>query len=525
VVIPVEFDDVLEIETIEGMVATINDATIFSLDNFTRFGEIFLSDSIKFNPADVAVPLSLEFEAAQENLTANIIFLEDDNGQTFPSEISYYSTPEFDGLDYSNAPRIGETVSATGPIRFAFGEYRINPTKDTFAIDSNRTDAPDIISGDVSIASFNVLNYFNGEVLENGEVTFDFPANRGAESLEELELQEARIVDALITLDADVVGLIEIENDGFGADSAVRQLVDAINAKIGYRVYSFARSYDESITGTDAISNAVIYKFRKVTPFGRLAGIDLPTQDNGGRFVGQRNALVQSFRHRATGDRFAVAVNHFKSKGSTCFEDDNNPTELDLIQGSCGAFRVSTSVVLGNALEAMNLPEKVLIIGDINTYSQEDALAILTDYTPEERGYTIMSAVNTDADGGASVPVTDTFGYIPVKDTFDPEGFSFYFFGDDEVGSLDHVLATPAAFDAVVDLDHWNINSVELFQLTYDQALRFNNAEQGDLIDFTAVGPYRSSDHDPVIVTLEMSNERRAKFKAKLKKFFKRFFW
>ncbi|GAA6168292.1 ExeM/NucH family extracellular endonuclease [Sessilibacter corallicola] len=525
VVIPVQFDDVLDIETVEGMVATINDATIFSLDNFTRFGEIFLSDSVKFNPSDVAVPLSAEFEAAQENLSANIIYLEDDNGQTFPDEISYYATPEFDGLDYSNAPRVGETVSATGPVRFAFGEYRINPTKETFFIESNRTDAPDVIDGDVSIASFNVLNYFNGEVLENGEVTFDFAANRGAESAEELALQEARIVDALITLDADVVGLIEVENDGFGEDSAIRQLVNAVNAKLGSRVYRFARSNDTSITGTDAISNAVIYKHRKVIARGGLRGIALPTQDNNGRFVGQRNTLVQSFRHRATGDRFAVAVNHFKSKGSTCFEDDNNPTELDSIQGSCGAFRVSTSVALGNALEAMNLPEKVLIIGDLNTYSQEDALAILTDYTPEERGYTITSAVNTELDGGLSVPVTDTFGYIPVKDTFDPEGFSFYFFGDDQIGSLDHVLASPAAFDAVVDLDHWNINSVELFQLTYDQALRFNNGAQGDLIDFTAVGPYRSSDHDPVVVTLELENKRKAKFKRKLRKFFKRYFW
>ena len=515
--IPLPYEGTFELEAVEGMVASVTNATVFTLDNFTRFGEIFVSDDVKHQPTDVAVPFSPEFDVAQANIGANVLLIEDDSGDQFPSEISYYATPEFDGLNYANAPRVGDTVSATGPVRFAFSEYRIIPTKDSFTILSERPLAPELVSGDVTVASFNVLNYFNGEVLEDGTVTFDYPENRGAENAEEFELQQARIVEALIALDADVVGLIEIENDGFGTDSAIRQLVNEINTELGRRVYRYARSFDETITGTDAISNAVIYRRSAVTPVGGLRGVDLPLQVNGGRIVGQRNALVQSFRHRGTGDRFAVAVNHFKSKGSTCFEDDNNPTALDSLTGSCNALRVSASVVLGNALESMRLPEKVLILGDLNSYSEEDPIAVLTDYSPEERGYTIMTAVNTDLDDGESVPVTDTFGYVAVSEIFEPEGFSYFFFGNDQVGSLDHILASPEAADAMVDLTHWNINALELFQLQYNNALDFYNGANGDLIDFNVVGPYRSSDHDPVIVSLEMERPRGRKFS-----FFKR---
>jgi hypothetical protein len=56
--------------------------------------------------------------------------------------------------------------------------------------------------------------------------------------------------------------------------------------------------------------------------------------------------------------------------------------------------------------------------------------------------------------------------------------------------------------DDAVDGAHWNINSVEAFQLQYDQALRFYPDEDG--YAFTDVGPYRSSDHDPFIATFNL---------------------
>ncbi|BFM12648.1 extracellular exonuclease ExeM [Simiduia litorea] len=508
VVIPMPYEGLINLESIEGMVASVASATVFSLDNFTKYGEMFVSDGVKWSPTDVAVPLSLEYQQAVANATANILVIEDGVDISYPEIIDFYSTPSYDGLSYANAPRVGDVVSATGPLNFSFGTYRINPSKEGFDITSTRREAPDIRHGNLSVASFNVLNYFNGKVLDDGSVTFSYPENRGAGTAEEFALQEARIVKALAVLDADVVGLVEIENDGFGRSSAIRSLVTALNQEIGRSIYRYAVTFDDNATGSDAISNAIIYKRNKVKALGVLEGIEMPRQESSDGVVAMRNSLVQRFMHRDTGDTFAVVVNHFKSKGSRCYEDDNAATDLSQVQGSCNALRVSAAVALGEALEHMALPEKRLVIGDLNSYSQEDPIAVLTDYSPEARGYTIKGAVNTQAGNSAAADVIKTYGLVSLKDKYDPQGFSYFFYGTDQVGSLDHVLASTAAAERVVDVAHWNINGVELYQLQYDQALSYYNGENGNQIDFTGVGQYRSSDHDPVVVTLALEKNR-----------------
>ena len=100
-----------------------------------------------------------------------------------------------------------------------------------------------------------------------------------------------------------------------------------------------------------------------------------------------RNALVQSFVHLKTGDSFTVSANHFKSKGGACYEDMNNPSDQDAVQDSCNALRVSASVALAEALQAMDLPEKVIILGDLNCYTNEDPMAVLTSFERGDREY------------------------------------------------------------------------------------------------------------------------------------------
>ena len=138
----------------------------------------------------------------------------------------------------------------------------------------------------------------------------------------------------------------------------------------------------------------------------------------------------------------------------------------------------------------------------MNAYSAEDPVAVLTNYTPEERGYTIKTAVSTGMDEGESVEVDTSYGYHNLAETFDEDGFSYWFFGTEQVGSLDHVLASDAMLADAVDGTHWNINSVEAYQLQYNQALRFYPDEEG--YAFTDVGPFRSSDHDPFIATFNL---------------------
>ena len=489
----------VDLETLEGMVVSVTDATVISTNNLWRFGEIVVSDTIKRQPSDVAAPLSEDYVAAEQASETSLLTIEDNSGSQYPDTLNYFPT-----FSYANAIRIGDSVSASGPLNYSFGTYRINPS-DIIEVASTREANPVVAEGNLSIATFNVLNYFNGEVDENGDVTFDYDNNRGASDDVAFALQQGRIVEAIINLNADVVGLMEIENDGFGDDSAIQSLVTAINAELGEtEQYAFVATSDGSEIGTDAITVGLLYKASVVTPESDAMIVDMPVQQiDEDSLARMRPSLLQSFVHNESSKSFLVAVNHFKSKGSQCAEDvAQAPSEITTIQGSCNALRVSAAITLGNALSDESLPERKVILGDLNAYSAEDPVAVLTDYTPESRGYTIATAINTGMDEGASVDVESSFGYHNLAEEFDAEGFSYWFYGTEQVGSLDHVLASDAMLADAIDGAHWNINSVEAYQLQYDQALRFYPEEEG--YAFTDVGPFRSSDHDPFIATFDL---------------------
>ena len=487
------------LENVEGMIVEVTDATVTSTANLWQYGEIVVSDAIKRQPSDVAAPLSDEYAQAEALAEASLLTIEDNSGSRYPDAVSFF--PDF---SYANPIRIGDTVSAVGPLNYSFGTFRVNPTE-IIAVNTVRDATPTLAEGNLSIATFNVLNYFNGQVTDTGEVTFDYDNNRGARSGEAFALQQSRIVAALVALNADVVGLMEIENDGFADDSAIAALVAAVNSELSDEdQYTFVATSDESAIGTDAITVGLLYRASVVTPSGDAIIVDMPEQQiDENRLARMRPSLVQAFTHVASDKTFAVAVNHFKSKGGSCAEDRLDTTSAsDVIQGSCNALRVSASVTLGEALSADTLPERIVILGDLNAYSAEDPVAVLTDYTPENRGYTIQTAINTGMNDGAAIDVEASFGYHNLAESFDEGGFSYWFFGSEQVGSLDHVLASDAMLENAVDGTHWNINSIEAYQLQYDQALRFYPDEDG--YAFTDVGPFRSSDHDPFIATFNL---------------------
>ncbi len=114
-----------------------------------------------------------------------------------------------------------------------------------------RSAAPQDVGGDVRVASLNVLNY---------HVTI---GSRGAGTSAEFERQRAKIVSAIVGMDADVLGLIEIENLG---TVAIDELVLAVNAALGSSVY--ARAPEPGFVGTDAIRTAFVYKPSRVTATG-----------------------------------------------------------------------------------------------------------------------------------------------------------------------------------------------------------------------------------------------------------------
>ena len=67
-----------------------------------------------------------------------------------------------------------------------------------------------------------MLNYFNGDGVGGG-----FPTSRGADTPSEFTRQRDKTIAAIVAIDADVVGLMEIENDyDDGSLSAIADLVD-----------------------------------------------------------------------------------------------------------------------------------------------------------------------------------------------------------------------------------------------------------------------------------------------------------
>ncbi len=117
-----------------------------------------------------------------------------------------------------NTLRAGDTITnLTGVIDYGpinsnsvIRHYRLQPTGPvTFTRVNARSSMPPTVGGSIKVASFNVLNYFNGNGLGGG-----FPTSRGATTLAEFNRQRNKIITAIVALNADVVGLMEIENDG-----------------------------------------------------------------------------------------------------------------------------------------------------------------------------------------------------------------------------------------------------------------------------------------------------------------------
>src|SRR5699024_10608684 len=149
--------------------------------------------------------------------------------------------------------------------------------------EDTREAAPQDVGGDITVSSFNVLNYFTttGDQL-NGCTFYEDRAGdpttvsggcdaRGAWDAQNLERQQSKIVDAINGLDASVLSLEEIEQSaafGKDRDEALSVLVDALNEDAGAEKWEFAESPEELPGDEDVIRTAFIYQPTDVQPVG-----------------------------------------------------------------------------------------------------------------------------------------------------------------------------------------------------------------------------------------------------------------
>jgi len=457
-----------DLEPYEGMLVTFPQTLYISeYFNFDRYGEIVLTTERQYQPTAVYEPGSPEaFALAQANLLGRIML---DDGRSIPNPDPAIH-PNGSIFDMTNLFRGGDVVqNVTGVMDYSFGLYRIQPTQGANYTATNlRTDQPDDVGGNVKVASFNVLNYFT--TIDTGAWICGPSEDqecRGADTDEEFTRQRAKIVAALSAIDADVVGLIEIENHP--GDVPAADLVAGLNDVLGAGTYDYVAT---GAIGTDAIRQAFIYKPAVVSPFGGYAVLDGSVD---GRFIDTKNrpALAQTFQNNTTGGLFTVAVNHLKSKGSDC--NDIGDPDLGDGAGNCNLTRTYAAEALVDWLASDPTGSgdgDFLIIGDLNAYDKEDPIDALI-----------------------------AGGYTDLVSHFQGEyAYSYVFNG--QLGYLDHALANANLMEKVTGVTVWHINADEPDLIDYD--MTFKQPAQDALY---APDAYRSSDHDPIIIGLNVCDE------------------
>ncbi len=388
--------------------------------------------------------------------------------------------------------------------------------------EEDRQNAPARLSGsDLRIGSFNVLNYFTSHSSIGGALNIlckdqadannTKGCNRGAKSQPEFEKQRTKIVNAITAMDADLLGLMEMENNGFEDNSALHNLVTRFNEqqKDASKHYAYVRLPVSALTdgkffGGDAIMVAMIYRPALLTPSGDASVIKLPEQryTTGGvaKTAGQRDSLVQTFTVAKSKEPLTLVVNHLKSKGSGCYENGDGKTEPADLQGKCTEFRVSAAKVLGEAVS--KLPGQVLLVGDFNSYAKEDPIRVLTDYNPATSERKVVSASHTFIGDQAyeqlGREVTKSYGLIDLNVKFNKEKAISYSY-DGELGTLDYALANPALASKVAGVADWHINSFE------SSLFEYGSQYTGTLLK--SDNPFSASDHDPIIVDLKLESD------------------
>ena len=319
-----------------------------------------------------------------------------------------------------------------------------------------------VVDGDFRIASLNVLNFFTG--LDNGSPRCG-PRNdehcRGADNPREFSRQLEKTVTALAMMDADVIGLIELENN---ARQSIATLADALNTRLGGDVYEYI---DTGVIGNDVIKTGFLFRKTSATPVGEFALLD-SSFDADFNDDKNRPALAQTFAAQS-GARLTIALNHLKSKGSDC-EAEGDPNRGDG-QGNCAGIRTAAADALARWLQSDptgSRDDDFLIIGDLNAYLQEHPLTALRDA-----------------------------GLVSLLDDTRPVAYSFLY--DGQIGALDHAVASPSLARQVVETLEWHVNADEPPLLDYN----LEHGRDPDLFD--ARSPYRSSDHDPIIVGLDLT--------------------
>ena len=496
-----------DLERYEGMRIRFTDPLILTESfNLDRFGEVrlFAGQSRPYQYTQIYKPDVDGFEAYQDYLDRHTIVYDDG----FGVQNRYIGDRQgWEDFNDANAPRHGDAIlGASGVLQYSFDEFRILPTSadsNTFTTINPRPSKPPSVGGTVTMASVNVLNFF--VTLDENDNTSG-PANlepRGADSTEEFERQVQKLTTYLLALDADILALAELENN---FPETLSALADAVNEAAGSTVYAFVDPGVPFVDQSDAISVGFLYKPSAVMVVGEPAILsdaqgDSSLQDFLPIFDGpstNRATLAATFatysivytypenrrmygysseegevvpvEEIVVGECLTVAAAHLKSKGF----DPASVEEIYAPKGDGAAAYNLRRLYGAQAIDLWLQTEPTgfdcankAIAGDLKSYALEDPIVYL-----QEAGY---------------------------RNVESPTDYSYIF--DGQLGTLDYVLVNAALFSRLTGAGVWHINEDEVDYLDYN----LDFGKEPSVFDGTT--PARASDHSPVLIGLDMTED------------------
>lgn len=435
--------------------------TVTGNGGLIRFGELEAAFGGRLVQPTERFPAGPEALALGADNLRRLLVLDDNRRGEYP-EILWFLA---DGLSHQAPLRSGSVLAEVeGVLSHRYGRWRLHLTRDLQVREqAPRPPPPDAPAG-LRLASVNLHNFFNGDGRGRG-----FPTPRGAATPKEFERQRAKTVATLVALQPDVFAAAELENDGSDPLSAEAALLKALNQALGDAGDYRAVETSAAERGEDAIRVAIFYRHARMSPMGPAVAL------SGGTFRvgGSRPPLAQAFLPVGGGEPLVVVANHFKSKGSCpAIDQPAEPGDRDQgdYQACWNALRTSSAQRLHDWLQGHPTgvaSNRIVLLGDFNAYAEESPMRLLRQ--------------------------------LGWRDAFEVAGaeqvYSYVFNG--QAGRLDHALVSPALVPMLSGAVLWHSNADESEAFDY-------RASQRQPAWYSAE-PWRSSDHDPLMIGLDFS--------------------
>ncbi len=448
--------DLAQWESVEGMLVSLSQALVVTGHaNLGREGVVDLAVNGRlFYPTETAEPGESARQAASLNDRSRIK-LDDGSRQSFPTSLPPY-------LAADNTLRIGDKLTGiSGVLAESPSGYRVHPVQPVNFVRANqRKPLPLAVSGSLRTAVFDTGGYFNGDGHGNG-----FPGLQGAASAEEFARQQAKIINALLGLHADIIGLLSLENDGYEPDSALPELVRGLNAAAPAGTsFDFVDPLRAELGSSDTAVGLILRR-ETVRTRGPCTTTEEPPFDSAHVLP-----LMQTVTDIRSDESFTLALTHLHDRDECppAGDPDSNHNDGQACWNHQRTLALSTLAGVLQTDPSGSEDRDILILGNLNSSTREDPLAVLA-----------------------------TSGYINLSSRYIDQGYTSAANG--ESGTLIHAFATPEMASQIKTAVQWHINADE------PSVLDYKTSNPAPLFSHNA---YRSAEHDILVVDIILSASR-----------------